>query len=70
MEDNDVVAERQSDGRYRIRRWRKADQTLHPIPGHEELYDESEMSRRLEILRTSGDTYVRDTSHSMRLVQP
>ena len=54
MEDNDVVAERQSDGRYRIRRWRKADETLYPIPGHEDLYDESEMARRLVLAITLG----------------
>lgn len=70
MQNNDVVAERQADGRYRIRRWRESDQTLFPIPGHDELYEEADMYLRLNQLRASGDTYVRDTPHSARLIQP
>lgn len=70
MEDNDVVAERQSDGRYQIRRWRRSDGALLPIQGHDGLYDESEVYRRLEALRPTGDTYIRDSPGSWRLVQP
>jgi len=56
MLDRDVVAERQRDGVYRIRRWHASDGRLLPIPGHEDLYDEEEMYRRLNQLRWTGDT--------------
>jgi hypothetical protein len=69
MRDNDVVADRRPDGRYVIRRWRAADGTLLLIDGHEDLYDEEEMYRRLNRLRASGDTYVRDTPTEVRLIQ-
>ena len=70
MRDNDIVAERRHDGRYAIRRWRAADGKLLPIDGHEDLYDEEEMYRRLNVLRRTGDTYVRETPTSTRLIQP
>jgi hypothetical protein len=70
MRDNDIVADRRSDGRYTIRRWRASDGRLLPIDGHEDLYDEEEMYRRLNQLRASGDTYVRDTPTDARLLQP
>ena len=40
------------------------------IDGHEDLYDEEEMYRRLNLLRATGDTYVRDQPTTARLVQP
>lgn len=70
MQDNDIVADRLTDGRYKIRRWREADGALLPIHGHDDIYDEEEMYRRLNQLRPTGDTYVRDTPTSARLVQP
>jgi hypothetical protein len=70
MQNNDIVADRLTDGRYKIRRWRQADGALLPIEGHEDIYDEEEMYRRLNQLRRTGDTYVRDTASAARLVQP
>jgi hypothetical protein len=69
MQDNDVVADRLGDGRYKIRRW-KGDGALLLIQGHEDIYDEEEMYRRLNQLRSTGDTYVRDSPTSARRVQP
>jgi hypothetical protein len=70
MQNNDIVADRRPDGLYVIRRWRASDGRLLPIDGHEDLYDEEEMFRRLNLLRRTGDTYVRDTPTDARLVQP
>jgi hypothetical protein len=70
MEDNDIVADRRPDGRYVIRRWRASDGRLLPIEGHEDFYDEEEVYRRLNRLRSSGDTYVRDEPTVARLIQP
>lgn len=70
MQDNDIVADRRPDGSYVIRRWRASDGRLESIEGHEDFYDEEEMYRRLNRLRSSGDTYVRDESTSARLIQP
>ena len=70
MRDNDIVADRRHDGRYVIRRWRASDAKLVPIDGHEDWYDEEEMYRRLNALRKTGNTYVRETPTSARLVQP
>ena len=70
MLDQDIVADVQSDGRYKIRRWQASDRQLIPIEGHEELYDEEEMYRRLNQLRATGDTYVRASPSVLRLVQP
>ena len=70
MQDGDVVADRREDGSYIIRRWRASDGRLIPIDGHEDLYDEEEMYRRLNLLRATGDTYVRDQPTTARLVQP
>ena len=42
------------------------------IPGHEDLYDEFDMYRRLKQLRSSGDTYVAEWSDRpdvLRLVE-
>jgi hypothetical protein len=58
------------DGRYIIRRWRATDGALLPIDGHEESYDEEEMDRRLNVLRATGDTYVREDPTTARLIQP
>jgi hypothetical protein len=69
MVNGDIVAEPQSDGRYKIRRWH-ADGRLMPIEGHDDLYDEEEMYRRLNRLRATGDTYVRDSPMVVRLIQP
>ena len=60
MLDGDIVADRRDDGAYIIQRWRANDGGLLPIDGHEDLYDEEEMYRRLNVLRSTGDTYVRD----------
>ena len=70
MQDGDIVADRRDDGSYIIRRWRTNDGVLLPIEGHEESYDEEEMYRRLNILRETGDTYVRDQPTTARLIQP
>jgi hypothetical protein len=70
MQDNDVVADRQADGRYVIRRWRGADGRLLLIDGHEDRYDEEEMYRRLNVLRRTGATWVRERPTDARLVQP
>ena len=70
MQDDDIVADRRDDGRYIIRRWRAPDGALLPIDGHDESYDEEEMYRRLNLLRATGDTYVRDQPTMARLVQP
>ena len=70
MLDNDIVADRRSDGRYAIRRWRAADKQLVLIDGHEDLYDEEEMYRRLNVLRRTGDTWVRESPAPARLIQP
>ncbi|HLG55581.1 MAG TPA: hypothetical protein VI485_09630 [Vicinamibacterales bacterium] len=70
MQDGDIIADRRDDGSYVIRRWRASDGALVPIDGHEDSYDEEEMYRRLNLLRATGDTYVRDQPMSARLVQP
>ncbi len=70
MLDNDIVADRQSDGRYIIRRWRASDGRLLFVDGCEESFDEEEMYRQLNVLRKSGDTYVREQPTVARLVQP
>lgn len=70
MLDGDIVADRRDDGSYIIRRWRASDGALLQIDGHEESYDEEEMYRRLNQLRPTGDTYVRDEPTSARLIQP
>lgn len=70
VQDGDIVANRRDDGTYTIRRWRASDGALLPIDGHEESYDEEEMYRRLNGLRATGDTYVRDHPASARLIQP
>jgi hypothetical protein len=70
MQDGDIVAERREGGSYTIRRWRASDGALLPIDGHEESYDEEEMYRRLNILRKTGDTYIRDNPTVARLIQP
>ena len=70
MQDNDIVADRLADGRYKIRRWRQSDEALLPIDECDGFYDEEEMYRRLNKLRLTGDTSVRDTPMSARLIQP
>ena len=70
MQDGDIVADRRNDGSYTIRRWRASDGALLPIHEHDESYDEEEMYRRLNLLRSTGDTYVRDQPTTARLIQP
>jgi hypothetical protein len=70
MQDGDIMADRRDDGTYIIRRWRASDGALLPIDGHEESYDEEEMYRRLNVLRATGDTCVRDQPTTARLVEP
>lgn len=48
----------------------KAHGALLRIDGHDEPYDEEEMYLRLNRLRETGDTYVREQPTSARLVQP
>jgi hypothetical protein len=69
MHNGDIVADRRDDGSYIIRRWRANDGALVPIDGHEEWYDEEEMYRRLNLLRPTGDTYVREQPRAARLVE-
>ncbi len=70
MQDSDIVADRRDDGRYVIRRWRAIDGALLPIDGQDESYDEEEMYRRLNLLRSTGDTCVREQPTTARLIQP
>lgn len=70
MQNGDIIADRRDDGRYIIRRWRAIDGALLPVDGHDECYDEEEMYRRLNSLRSTGDTYVRDQPTTVRLIQP
>jgi hypothetical protein len=70
MQDGDIVADRRDDGRYIIRRWRASDGALRPVDGHDEPVDEEEMYRRLNQLRSTGDTYVREPPAQLRLIQP
>ncbi|HEY7441349.1 MAG TPA: hypothetical protein VH701_02930 [Vicinamibacterales bacterium] len=60
MQDQDIVAVRQPNGRYQILRWDELAGQMRQIEGHEDLYDEFEMYRRLKQLSFSGDTYVAD----------
>ena len=70
MQDGDIVADRRDDGSYIIRRWRASDGALLPVAGHDDSYDEEEMYRRLNRLRSTGDTYVREQPTTTRLIQP
>jgi hypothetical protein len=70
MQNNDIIADRRPDGRYVIRRWRASDGQLLPIEGHEDFYDEEEVYRRLNVLRRTGDTYIREKPTEARLIQP
>lgn len=70
MQDGDIVADRRDDGSYSIRQWRASDGAFLPIDGHEESYDEEDMYRRLNVLRATGDPYVRDDPTTARLIQP
>jgi len=70
MQDGDIVADRRDDGSCIIRRWRASDGALLPVAGHDESYDEEEMYRRLNRLRSTGDTYVREQPTTARLIQP
>jgi hypothetical protein len=70
MEDGDIIADRREDGSYIIRRWRATNGALLPVDGHDESYDEEEMYRRLNLLRNTGDTYVREQQTTARLIQP
>jgi hypothetical protein len=47
-------------GRYRILRWDELEGEMLDIAGHEGMFDEREMYRRLKQLRHSGDTWVAD----------
>jgi hypothetical protein len=67
--NNDVVAVHLASGRYRIHRWRVADDALLPIAGYEETYEEAEMLRRLTDLRSEGDTWVREQNGTERLIE-
>lgn len=70
MRNNDIIADRRPDGRYVIRRWQASDGRLLPIEGHEDFYDEEEVYRRLNVLRPTGDTYIREKPTEARLIQP
>ena len=59
VQDYDVVADRQMDDRFTIRRWIRGE--LKVIDGYDGLYTESEMFQLLRELRPSGDTWVRDS---------
>ena len=66
--ENDIIAKRQNDGRYRIYRW--SARSLVPEPGYDGLYDESEMLRHLTALRPSGDTWVSEGNDVAQLIDP
>lgn len=58
LQNHDIVAVRQTDGRYLIREW--VDGREEPVHGYAATYDERSMYRSLDELRPQGDTYVRE----------
>lgn len=68
--DGDFVGEWRPGGLYRIRVWNAARKMFAPVPGHEEEYDEVELLRRFDALRSSGDTWIQDGNEILRLIQP
>ena len=68
LQDHDIVADRQPDGRYVIREW--VNGRLTPIRGYSPMYQETEMYRCLDELRSHGDTYMRESPDILLLVQP
>jgi hypothetical protein len=59
IQDYDIVADRQADDRFTIRRWVRGE--LKIIDAYDGLYSESEMLQRLAELRPSGSTWIRDS---------
>jgi hypothetical protein len=63
VQDYDIVADRQMDDRFTIRRWIRGQ--LVKIDGYDGLYTESEMLGLLDELRPSGETWVRDSPEAL-----
>jgi hypothetical protein len=63
VQDYDIVADRQMDDRFIIRRWIRGQ--LVKIDGYDGLYTESEMLGLLDELRPSGETWVRDSPEAL-----
>jgi hypothetical protein len=56
IQHGDVVAQRQPDGQFVMRRYEAG--SLRPIPGYGNLYDEIAMYRALKELRTVDDASI------------
>ena len=67
MDDLDIVAAKQKDGLWLIRRWSEFQHDLVEIPGHDGRYTEGEMHRCLEYLRLTGKTFLHDET-GLRLI--
>jgi hypothetical protein len=63
VQDYDIVADRQMDDRFTIRRWIRGQFVR--IDGYDGLYTEPEMLQRLDELRPSGETWVRDSPEAL-----
>ena len=69
MLDDDIVAIRQPDGRYIIRRWQRRVEHYESLDGHDASYDEADAMRRLRELRSIADTWVVHPPDAPRLVE-
>ena len=68
MQDGDVVAVEQDDARYVVRRWLNGVEVQ--IKDHDGIYSEADMRGHLDLLRESGDTWVRYRNGRIDLIQP
>ena len=59
IQDYDIVADRQEDDRFTIRRWIRGE--LKTIDAYDGTYTESEKLQRLAELGLSGTTWIRDS---------
>ena len=71
MRDKDIVAIRQPDGRYILRRWMLAQnvEEWSFIEGYGDTYDEAQTLQVLNQLRVTGDTWILDRPRQPRLVE-
>lgn len=58
VEDLSIIALKQADGRYILRRWSEHQGMLLVIPGHDGRYLEPDLHRQLDGLRLTGKTYI------------
>jgi hypothetical protein len=70
MQNNDVAAIRQPDGRYIIRRWidHRRDRWAF-VDGHTGTFKEADMLSRLSELRLTSDTWILDRPQKPRRVE-